>query len=95
MCPGVLFRKLSTAFVVLVGTIALGQATAPPTTGLPAKPAETSAIPATAGVAHADASDGNGQIREIVIGIGDLLKITVLGAPEYDQDVRVAGTAIS
>ncbi len=91
MRTGVLFTKLLTAFVViLVATIALGQATAPSTTNLPPKPAETSASPAT-GSAPADSSDISVP-RDLTIGIGDLLKISVLGAPEYDQDVRVAGS---
>ena len=91
MRTGVLFTKLLTAFVViLVATVALGQATAPSTTNLPPKPAETSVSPAT-GSAPADSSDISVP-RDLTIGIGDLLKISVLGAPEYDQDVRVAGS---
>jgi polysaccharide export outer membrane protein len=88
----VLFRKLSTAFlVVLVAAVALGQTAAPPTTTLPLKPTETSVSQATAPTASTDSSDGSGPVRDLTIGIGDLLKISVLGAPEYDQDVRVSG----
>jgi len=93
MRPGVLFRKLSTAFlVILVAAVALGQTAAPPSTTLPQKPSETSVSPATASSAPTDPSDTSGLVRDMTIGIGDLLKISVLGAPEYDQDVRVPGS---
>src|SRR5271166_5456749 len=89
---GMLFTKLSTAFfVVLVAAVALGQAAASPTTNLPPKPAETSVSPAAAPGAPADPGDVSSPVREMMIGIGDLLKVSVMGAPEYDQDVRVGG----
>ena len=87
----VLFRELSTAFMVaLVATIALGQATQPTMTS-PPKPTVTNVNPTPVGSAPGDPSDISVPVRELTIGIGDLLKISVLGAPEYDQDVRVAG----
>jgi len=92
MSPAALFRKLSTAFlVVLIAAIALGQTAAPPTTSLPPKPTETSASPITARSTPADTGEASAPVRDLTIGIGDLLKISVLGAPEYDQDLRVAG----
>src|ERR1022692_2239872 len=88
----VLFRKLSTAFlVVLVAAVALGQTATPPATTLPPKPLDTNISPATAPTPSTDPNDASGPVRDMMIGIGDLLKISVLGAPEYDQDVRVAG----
>ena len=93
MRPEMLFRKLSTVVVVIiVATAALGQAAAPPSMSLPQKPAETNVSPAPAGSAPADSTDVSGPGRELMIGIGDLLKISVLGAQDYDQDVRVAGS---
>jgi polysaccharide export outer membrane protein len=93
MRPGVLFRKLSTAFVVvLVAAVALGQSTAPPTPSSSPKPTATSVSPATAGSAPADPSEVSVPGRDLMIGTGDLLKISVLGASEYDQDVRVSGS---
>ncbi len=89
---GQLFRKASTAFlVILFATIALGQEAPAPSTNLPPKPTETSVSPATAGTAPSDSSDNNAPVRDLTIGIGDLLKISVLGAQDYDQEVRVAG----
>jgi polysaccharide biosynthesis/export protein len=86
----VLFRKLSTAFlVVLVAAVALGQTAAPPATSL--SPSGTSVSSAVAQTTPADAADASTPVRDLTIGIGDLLKISVLGAPEYDQEVRVAG----
>ena len=92
MCSGMLFRTLSTiCSVVLVAAVALGQTAASPATSLPPKPGETSGSPATAHATTADADDASAPVRDLTIGIGDLLKVSVLGAPEYDQDVRVAG----
>jgi len=91
MCSGVLFRKFSTAFVVVaLAAVALGQTAPPPTATLPPKPAETKSGPAASGSAPTDYSDV--LVRDMTIGIGDLLKVSVMGAPEYDQDVRVAGS---
>ena len=88
----VLFRKLSTALVlVLAATIALAQAAAP-TTNLPPMPTDTNVGPAATTSGPRDSSDiSSVPVRDLTIGIGDLLKVSVLGAPEYDQDVRVAG----
>jgi polysaccharide export outer membrane protein len=93
MHPAMLLKKTSTPFaVILFASIALGQASAPPSPGLSQKPAETNVSPATAGSGPADPNDAIGPVRDLIIGIGDLLKISVLGAPEYDQDVRVGGS---
>jgi polysaccharide export outer membrane protein len=89
----VLFRNALSAFVVaLVATTALGQAAAPPSANLPSKPSEASVGPGAVGSASADPNDTSAPVHDLTIGIGDLLKISVLGAPEYDQDVRVAGS---
>lgn len=86
-----LFRNALTVLVVaLATTVALGQTATPPSTTLPAKSTEASVSP-TAGSTSAKANDTSGTVNELTIGIGDLLKVSVLGAPEYDQDVRVAG----
>jgi polysaccharide export outer membrane protein len=88
----VLFTISTAVLVLLIAAIALGQTTGPATTSVPPKPTETSASPAApARTAPADTGDASGPVRDLTIGIGDLLKISVLGAPEYDQDVRVAG----
>jgi len=86
--PAVLFRKIS-AVLMLVPFIgmAAGQAASPPTTGTTAKTVETSNIPATNVPANADQANVPGGLT---IGIGDLLKIGVMGAPDYDQEVRVS-----
>lgn len=34
----------------------------------------------------------NAQSTEPAVGVGDLLKITVMGAPDYDQELRVGGS---
>ena len=88
-----LFRNALSAFVVaLVATIALGQAAAPPSTNLPSKPSEASVGPAAAAARPQIPMTPVCQFSALTIGIGDLLKISVMGAPEYDQDVRVAGS---
>jgi polysaccharide export outer membrane protein len=93
MHPRSLFRNLSTAFVValVASMIALGQTAAPPATSLPPKPA-VSGISPTTGNPPANPGDASVPPPELTIGVGDLLKITVLGAPEYDQEVRVGGS---
>jgi polysaccharide biosynthesis/export protein len=87
MHVSVLFRKFSPAFVAVLGlTVALGQTAAPPTASSPAKPSQTNVSPSgptTNGSVAAPAGD-------LTIGVGDLLKVSVLGAQEYDQEVRVA-----
>jgi polysaccharide export outer membrane protein len=94
---GRLFRKVSTAFVVtLFAAIALGQGqgqgqgSAAPNTSLPPKPLETSVSQVPSG-GPPPAGDVSAPVRELTIGIGDLLRISILGAPEYDQEVRVSG----
>jgi polysaccharide export outer membrane protein len=82
-------RKLSTAFVVvLLATHALGQGAVSPAPVSPPKQIESNVSPA----APASPSDVGGPVRDLIIGAGDLIKVSVLGAPEYDQDVRVAGS---
>ena len=87
-------RSLLTAGLVLVASLAWGQSTVPAN---PAKissaktadpaPAKT-ATPSPAGDAADPAATPAGG--EILIGAGDLLKIGVIGAADYDQEVRVA-----
>lgn len=89
----VLFRNALTAILAAcIATVAAGQTAATPATTVPSKPAETNVGPATAHTAPASATDVNVPVPDMAIGIGDLLKISVMGAPDYDQDVRVSGS---
>lgn len=54
--------------------------TPPQNTNPPSIPGELSAAPA-----------GAAERADPVIGPGDLLKVSVMGAPDYDQEVRVGG----
>ena len=84
-----LFKTLSVAFVVvLVVALTPGQAVPPLSTSLPPKPGDSSI--GTRG--STDRTDASVPVGALTIGIGDLLKISVMGAPEYDQDVRVAAS---
>jgi polysaccharide biosynthesis/export protein len=86
---GVLLSKLSGVFVV-TSVIALGQAASPSTPASPQKPIDThtgQSAPASVSTTPGTTNVGFGALT---IGVGDLLKIGVLGAPEYDQEVRVA-----
>src|SRR5579862_8239122 len=38
------------------------------------------------------ATADSAQSVEAAVGVGDLLKIAVMGAPDYDQEVRVGGS---
>jgi polysaccharide export outer membrane protein len=87
--------------LVLFVTSMLGQNVGSPTTASPApvKSAESAPVKAaTAAPGAADAKDLPGQQSavppapggQMLIGPGDLLKITVLGAQDFDQEVRVA-----
>jgi polysaccharide biosynthesis/export protein len=93
MHPRSLFSKVSTAFVVVLvaATIAFGQAAVPPAPSSLPQPTAGSVSPPT-GNAPVNPGEASVPVPELTIGIGDLLKITVLGAPEYDQEVRVGGT---
>lgn len=89
--------------LVLFVTSMLGQNAAPPTTASPAsvKSAESAAVKsATAAPGAADAKDLPGPQSavapaaggQMLIGPGDLLKISVLGAPDFDQELRVSSS---
>lgn len=86
-------RFLVGGLLVLVASLVWGQGTAPANTAQPA-PARTAepapvktATPAGAGDIAASQNAASG---EILIGAGDLLKIAVMGAPDFDQEARVA-----
>jgi polysaccharide biosynthesis/export protein len=86
----VLSTVLVAVFVVVSGfNLAAAQAGVSSTSSS-SKPAETGVSPATNVPAQAASRDNSAQGGDLTIGIGDLLKVGVLGAPEYDQEVRVA-----
>jgi polysaccharide biosynthesis/export protein len=87
--------------LLLVATFMWGQNAAPANTAQPvpvrsAEPAQ--AKTATAAAPAADAKEvsppqsalGPAESSELLIGPGDLLKISVLGAQDFDQELRVA-----
>jgi polysaccharide biosynthesis/export protein len=75
--------KLSATILLLVGSPALPQATNSQAPSLPSQqPSEVS--PNTS---HPDRVPSQGV--EPLIGIGDLVRVTVMGAPEFDQEIRV------
>jgi len=84
---------------LLVGTLASvvslvwGQSTAPANQAQIAPVRTADPAPATApttGLSGDVANSVNATSAEILIGAGDLLKIGVIGAADYDQEVRVA-----
>jgi polysaccharide export outer membrane protein len=76
------FAKVSFAIIaVLISTLGLAQS--------PASQA-TSNLPQAA-AANSSAAHSNPAGYEPLIGIGDLLKISVLGVTDYDQQLRVGG----
>src|ERR1700693_3434937 len=86
-------KSLSVGALVLAATLVWGQSSAPANTA-PIAPAQT-AGPAPAKTATPMAADGIAVLatvdsNETLIGAGDLLKIGVIGATDYDQEVRVA-----
>src|SRR5579862_200855 len=91
----VLFRKISTVSVIcFFANVALAQATSPSpatssqTTGASAvTPSSSSAAKTPSAATDINASD-----HELTIGVGDLLKVGVLGATDYDQEVRVSSS---
>jgi polysaccharide biosynthesis/export protein len=87
----VLFRKLSAGWLVaLCAGVALAQAASPSATSS-AQQAVKAINAATPPTTPTNPADINAADRgDLTIGIGDLLKIGVLGAPDYDQEVRVA-----
>lgn len=85
-------RVLIAFAVAFVASISLAQTPVAPATSVQPRPPDVNAGPAIAGSAGAGPSDVNGPGHDLTIGIGDLLKISVMGAPEYDQDVRVSGS---
>lgn len=88
-------RSLLVGVLLSVASLVWGQSTAPPGTTVqisPAKTAEPAPMKtATPGAGGDVAASSNPVSDEILIGAGDLLKIGVLGAADYDQEVRVAG----
>jgi polysaccharide biosynthesis/export protein len=86
-------RSLLAAALVLVASLAWGQSVAPANTvqTSPAKTAEPAPVKtATPGPGGDVAASDSAASGEILIGAGDLLKIGVIGATDYDQEVRVA-----
>ena len=90
MRSAVLFRNLIAVVVVIsAGSFGFGQATVP-STSPSAAPAQTIVTPGGAVVSSPETGEKIQPIGDLTVGIGDLLKVSVLGAPEYDQEVRVA-----
>jgi polysaccharide biosynthesis/export protein len=78
--------KLSVAIILLMSaSLALAQTTTSQGTSLSPQPAATTspANPPSAGAIES---------VEPLIGIGDLVKISVMGVPDFDQELRVSGS---
>jgi polysaccharide biosynthesis/export protein len=91
----VLFRKLSALSVIcLCANAALGQATTPSATGSSPTPASSEVTPISSSAAKTPPGsiDTSSSEHDLTIGAGDLLKIGVLGATDYDQEVRVSAS---
>ncbi len=86
-------KSLLVGALVSAASLVWGQSVAPATMvqASPAKTAEPAPVKtATPGPGGDVAALDNSASGEILIGAGDLLKIGVLGAADYDQEVRVA-----
>lgn len=89
--------------VALFATVAWSQSQAPPTpypqpvkVGASNNPTTTGTLPTATPAGAADTTDTTTPTSPVqsvagLIGVGDLLKVSVLGAPDYDQQARVAG----
>jgi polysaccharide biosynthesis/export protein len=85
---------------LLLATFVFGQNTAPANTAQPApvrsaEPAPTKTVSGSSSAAGAGSvipqkSDSSPSEGDLLIGPGDLLKISVLGAQDFDQETRVA-----
>src|SRR5579864_3883331 len=69
-------------------TYAQPKSGSPSATTNPTQPSTPKNLPQAPTTAAAD----NAQSVETAVGIGDLLKVSVMGAPDYDQEVRVGGS---
>ncbi len=86
-------RSLLLAALLSVANLLWGQSTTPAKTAqiAPAKTAEPAPVKTATPSPTGDAAGSANATGETLIGAGDLLKIGVIGAPDYDQEVRVAG----
>src|ERR1700719_2341460 len=78
--------KLSVGIMLLVASVALAQTTPSQTVSLPPQLPDAAASPVNPG------SAATTQGIEPLIGIGDLIKVSVMGVPDFDQDLRVGGS---
>ncbi len=91
----VLFRKISAFSVIcLCVNAALAQATTPSPAVSSQETGSTKVTLSAPSAATQPPSptDINISDRELTIGLGDLLKVGVLGATDYDQEVRVSAS---
>jgi len=87
----VLFRKLSAVSIIcLCANAALAQAASPSVTGSSQAAASGLTPSSSPSTATPLPPETNTSDHELTIGVGDLLKIGVLGATDYDQEVRVS-----
>jgi polysaccharide export outer membrane protein len=86
---------------MLVGAVAWAQQQPPSTyaqpktstTGSTASPSSaTPDVPSSPANLPKAADADSAQSSEPAVGIGDLLRISVMGAPDYDQELRVGGS---
>jgi polysaccharide biosynthesis/export protein len=85
-------KPLLVAALMLVASLVWGQSTAPAGTAqtTPAKIADPAPTNTATPIPADVAGSANGDTGETLIGAGDLLKVGVIGAADYDQEVRVA-----
>lgn len=78
--------KISFGIMLLVASMALAQTTPSQTASSPPQPASATASPVN------PSSAATTQGIEPLIGIGDLVKVSVMGVPDFDQELRVGGS---
>jgi len=78
--------KLSVGIMLLVTSLALAQTTTSQTVSVPPPLPDATASPAN------PSSAAPTQGIEPLIGVGDLVKVSVMGVPDFDQELRVGGS---
>ena len=81
-----LLMRLSVATLLLwVASVALAQAPASQVKSVAAQPVNSTSL-------EKSSEAGPRENVEPLIGVGDLVKVSVMGVPEFDQEVRVSGS---
>jgi polysaccharide biosynthesis/export protein len=85
-------RSVANVVIVLVlaASQVLAQAPAAQATSSLPQPANANPTPANPSPTNPSSAAATGAV-EPVIGIGDLVKVSVMGAPDFDQEIRISG----